>query len=763
MANQSKEQVLLPQQQQPDVQPLAGAPAAPRVSTGAIGALGGMNDGAAATYQHSAKAFDAMSAQIGEYADKAAAAEGKEAGHAAGIDPEFRVKGDLTLYNRAYNEAGLSTYKNKLSVDLHNALADNFQKYPDDPAGLAATNEKTRAGFRDKLIPQALPEFESAYNRQALAHARDATRAMNARDKDEAVSGIQDATSLHLKTLSQNGLRLGLDKKADDVLAGGLADFSASLDSRGPDGQLLVKPQVKAKLLREAEDDITRSRITGTFMRLDGTAQKEAYIAEIEKKYLDGGDKLLNRFDPPHFEKLTAHLRSLARQDGAQDRAGLAALTKDINFVEKAAIEGVPVKDSHLQEMKGRLAVIGTPELIDKFNESANTLALIRTLNTQTPREIEAGNRELRVAIAADGTGRSEHRLDQLKKREAYLTKMHEATAHDPLGWAARSQFIKVPPLDLSSADGIANSLKARDAVAGVVAQQYNRPLIWLQPNEKAELAALARQGGKTLIDVAGGVVRALGDDNAQKFFYDVAQDMPEVATIGRMQLRGGDPQAALDAARNVERRYHDKTYVSVLKGEEKKIKPVLDGIVGRAFMGRPSEVDGLHKTANAIYETRAGRSGWTEFNEAGYKQAVNDVLGVRTVQGEQYGGLGKTGGNWLYGRRDIVVPPNVKTSGFDSLLGALLPADLADLGIPKTKDGKDLGLAEIRKGTAVYVGPGKYGIALDNIDSNPQWLMGGDRPDGRYVLDLNKVMPRLRERRRDLFLGTGLNARLGD
>ena len=115
MANLRREEVNAPEQAPRQIE-LQRAFASPTDAGGA--AVGGAADSAAATYTGAAKLFGQISDTIGKYADEVAIDQGQKAGAVAGFDPEFRPKGDLTLYAKAYDQAAIHTNKGQMQVNL---------------------------------------------------------------------------------------------------------------------------------------------------------------------------------------------------------------------------------------------------------------------------------------------------------------------------------------------------------------------------------------------------------------------------------------------------------------------------------------------------------------------------------------------------------------------------------------------------------------------------------------------------------------------
>lgn len=714
-----------------------------------------VDDGEAQVWETARAGFNQVSAAIGQIADRAAVDEGRRAGAIAGLDPEFRLKGEPTLYAQAFDRAGVESTKSRISVDLATQMEAAGEKHKADPAGLEKTLQTIRNGFMSgldrSLAPEVLPQFESDFNRRRLGLVREATREMHSRAAAEMRAQLQDHVTVLARTAEQQAYRLGLDGEADKVLAGEIATLSSRLAQKGPDGKPLVDPAMRAKLVRETEADITRARIFGAFARLEGTAEKQKFVEEIENRYMSGADKVLNTLDPRQYEVIRGHLRSEASRLDAATKVAMKGLEHDIKQIQKDAAEGIPPAPQFFTSVKAKLSQHGTPDQVEALNDAMAELGTVQQLNTMSPRQVEAIVDAERTRLTKVGGQADGNETARLRVAEKWLANAHKQLAVDQNGFAARVG-LPMPELDLSNGDKLAQSLAARLAAAKVAGEHFERDWIAFKPEEKAVLSHAARQGGTGLIRVASGIVKGTGDD-AHKVLREIVKDAPEAAMIGQMMLDGANPATIDDAAKTVELRAKAE-YEPTYRPKPTEQMPRLGAVLGTSLSARPDVEAQVRQTAEAVYEARARKNGWTAFKADEYDQAVREVLGEVKDRTGTYGGLGMTGGWRIFGGRQIVVPPGVKQSGFDELVGSLSDTDLDAVGRPKDANGKPLGLKEIKAGTFVWLGGSRYAVALgDPAGSDPQYLKGSG-PQGVYVLDFEPLRPKLRSRRPDLFLG---------
>lgn len=760
MVNRRREEVNIPGV--PDgVRRLGAVPEVGQVSAAPIARIGGgrtdvrperLEPSAEPQVWDTARAsLEVVSHELGKIADKAAVAEGDRAGKLAGLDPEFRLKGDLTLYAQAFDRAGLESAKSRISVDLATKMEAAGEKHRANPAALEKELTSIKQGFLSgldrSLAPDVLPMLETDYNRRRVGLMRAATREMHDRAAAEMRGQLQDHVTVLARTAEQQAYRLGLDGEADAVLAGELQALSGRLAQKGPDGKPLVDPAMARKLVRETEGDMVRARIFGTFARLETAEAKAKFVAEIENRYMSGADKVLNTLDPRQYEVIRGHLRSEASKIDAATKVAMKGLEHDINQIRKDAADGIPPSPQFFTTVKAKLSQVGTPDQVEALSDAMAELGVVQQLNTMSPRQVEAIVDAERTRLTKAGGTADGNATAQLRVAEKWLANAHKQLAVDPLGFAERTG-VPVPPLDVSSGDKLAETLPGRIAAAQVAAQKFEREPVFLKPEERTALASAAKQGGASLVRVAAGVVKGAGDV-APRILQEIVKDAPEAAMIGKMMLDGASPSAIDDAAKTIELR-RDPNFKPAI-GQNIEVKEAVAGTYGVALKEMPQTYAAAIATAKAIYDRRHKRGEHATFQKDIFDEALGEALGQVKVNGVQYGGLGTSGAGWLSGGSLTLVPPGTRADSFMDLVGAIRKDDYAVLGTPRDMKGREVSPATLRSATWVSVGTGRYVLELGEVDGQPRRVKtDGDRD---YVIDLNKIMPDLRRRRPDLFL----------
>lgn len=763
-ANRDPRQVALPQLEAVNGVGRIGGPA-PQASAQPLAAAAAQGDGLDQYYRQAAAVFQNVANHISTIGDHAAKVEGERAGALAGLDPEFRPTGSMTIRGEAFDKAAVHTYQAQLSTELIGKMESAYLANPNDPAALKGTLEKIKAGYESRVFPEVLPEFQQQYARHSIGLMREATRGAMLQAHHEQAASLQENLTARMRQIEQAGYRNGLDPTGSQALAGDLADMRRQISAKDARGNYLIAPETQAKLLRDTEDQAVRAQFSGAFKRLGSLEEKDNFLKEIEARYLKGDDPVLNRLDPRQYESLVGHLRSEAKREDLMSSQVLRQTERDLKAIETAAAQGVRFTDAELAPIQSSvlMAARNKPELLDRFNEAKQTLQAVQAFNVTRPAELEAAVTAERARLSQGGAVKSENELARLQLGEKYLERLHKALATDQLGWASRAGVARIDALDVGDAARLTAGLRARGAAAEQVAAFYQRDVHYFRPEERAALTAKARFGGQAMLEVAGAITQGLGDA-APKAFAEIAKDMPELAHIGRMMVDGASPAAIDDAAKAQELK-RDKNFQPLLKTND-TTRAVVETKVAQAFAAMPNAIDAGVQTANAIYEVRARRLGKQAYDAKLYEEAVQDAFGRVTVGDVGYGGIGNDGAGWTrWGGRPIVIPAGVRNDGFGDLVKTLRAEDLAAIGTPYARgaDGKltPLAVADMRKATWVAVGGGRYALALgDDLQKDPQYIAADPaRPqsrgkNGELIVDLGGLLPTLRQRRPDLFLG---------
>ncbi len=693
--------------------------------------------------------FAQIGDRIGKMADHAAQVEGQQAGKIAGLDPEFRPTNAMTIRGEAYDKAGLDIWASNAQIAISGELGKAWDSHQDNPARLNQAIGEIRGQWLDKVPQQVRPEFELMFRKQQLTYQRQAARQQAARVAAEHKAATEGELVDRLKSLQQRAGGLGLDPEADAILADDLRGLSGTLKRRGPDGKPLYTPTEQARLLRGAEEDVTTSRLLGAFGRLPSTEAKQKFIADLEGDWKKS-EGLARVYDLNGIRKVTGQLEGELRQARVQDDAVRRAVTKEVTSFDDAIKRGIPIAPERHAAIEARVAGIGDPELAAQWEDSKALIAWQATARRMTPGQLDqvvrAGRDELSGGIA------NPRQLRHLTVAESLLTEMRGELKRDPLGWAERVGLVgQVTPLETAPDKAVA-SFSARASQAEAVAAHYGQAPVYLRPDEKALIATQIAQGGGESLQTIG-LIAGASQDRALAIMNEISDHAPAVAMLGGLVAKAGPVEAARDAADGFAiRRQPD--YKSIVP-QGPKVRAATHEAIGGALTGMPEAESAAVTLANSIYEVRARRQGLTEFEPSVWKKGLREALGERTIAGETYGGIGYPSSGVFRSGHPVIVPPDVKTSAIGTLKDAIRMEDLiSEHGDrPKDERGRDVSIATVRGSTLVTDGDGKYRLATgDPTSDEPRWIY--DSSGRPYVLDLNRLGPRLRQRVPDAFLG---------
>ena len=685
--------------------------------------------------------FADVGARIGQMADKAAASEGDLEGRFAGLDPEFRTRRDNTIRGNAFDRAGLQTAETRLRTSLEAGFEAAWQKHGQNPTKL---NEAIAAQTQGLLsgAPQELrPELGLLAQRKGLGLMRQAQRDLVTRTRAEQAASLQEELQRSLSGVNQSAYALGIEQKADEALAGDKDALHKTLARTGIDGKPLVDRKQAVKLQAALLEDVTEARLLGAFERLPTTDAKRRFISAFEEDFA-GSKGLAKNFDLDGFRRVGGILGSeLRRAEAADDRA-LRVLGSEVKKIADMAEKGFAPKPDDLAGLKARIATSGSPDLEAMLAGAEGVLKWQQVARRSTPEELDAFALSERDRMRAGGARPED--VARVEVAEKLADEARRELKQDPLGWADRVGIADVPALDV---ENLPASVAARIATAETVAERYGIEPKFLRPDEARRLAATAAQGGDRLIGVAATIAETAGD-KAPAIMAEIGKDAPTIAFLGGHIVQGGVAPAVRDAADGIALMRNDG-FKSVAPPAKEARRLAVEEHAG-ALSGMPRAEAAAIAAANAAYEVRARRRGLVDFDADLWRQTFSEMLGAREIGGETYGGIAYSQMGWLGGGSGVVVvPPDVKQSGFRDLIETIRLEDLPSP--PRYSDGKEASIADVRRASLVQAGNGQYMLNL-GTEEDPRWLKGeGDDP---YVLDIDALRPTLKKRRPDLYLG---------
>lgn len=707
--------------------------------------------------------FSAFGNKVGAWADKAAAIEGAREGHQAGMDPEFRPRREPTIRDQAYDRAGLDVAQSRIRTEITAQLQGLGDKYKGNPAGFAKAAGEARAGWLAQVPQELHPEVAHRFRSAELAFNRQAAREAAARAAAEQKAATSTEIAEGLKELHQRAYLLGIDPTADDVLAKDVQLIEGALKRVGPNGQPLYTPGQIAELKAKTRQEVASARILGAFERMNSLTGKRAFIQSIEEDW-KRSKGIAKTFDLDGFRSITAKLEAGLRKDEIEERRKLAGVQHGITAVTRLAEKGFAPPPDQMAALRAQVGEIADPRARAALSK-AETLFAVQTLARAMP-PTELAGEIAKTRAHLQKAGATPDQVAQLELLQKIHTEMSTTLKTDPWSWFARighppapirwGQTVTEPgsgqSMDLGTVD-----LGQRIAQADAVSRAYGiEPPYWTADDKKM-LAQVVTAGGAPLVQAAQSIAGAFGD-KADEAFRQLggkhASSGNVLAMLGGLVHEGASAGIVQDVANGLALR-RVKEFKS-LAPEVAKSQPVIERTFGRALATLPGTGEVLRNAANAVYDVRARREGWTVFDEQKYAEILSQLAGEVVAKDVAYGGVGNHRAGWFDGQsqRMVLVPPGVARDRFDDAIGLITNADLEGTGqVPYAENGKRLSAEAVRRGVFVSAGSGRYRVALgDPGSSDPQWLLDKDgRP---MTLDFRALIPRLRERAPSLFLG---------
>lgn len=707
-----------------------------------------VDDGMADAMSQAASAFAGVAGKIGHLADRAAAREGDVEGRAAGLDPEFRTRRDGTIRGEAFDRAGLDVAETRLRTTLEEGINGLFQKHAGDPGKLADGIDGVARGVLAAAPDELRPGLEMLVKGKRLSFMREATRLRIEQSRAESTAALQHDLSQTLAGMHQRAFAMGLDAAANEAAAGDLVALSRMLGRKGVDGRPLVSPAQAEKLLSGAREEVATARLYGAFERQPNLAAKEQFLKQLGEDFA-ASRGLAKEYDLGGFQRVVGHLEGELRSAKVEARAVAHALKEDVTSVQRMAEKGYALPPDRLAAIKARVAMTDDATLQAGLAQAEGLAHWQAAARKTTPVQLDEFIRAEEARLQKDGA--DPFSVKRLEIARTLHGKMVHELKENMLGWADRAGVLKIAPLDFSSAEAAAGSIKRRIGQAVAVAETYGRPPQYLFPDEREEVSARIAKGGKDSLQVLG-LISTAAPAQADAILGEIGKSGPTAALLGRLYHAAGATKTVKDAVDGLALiRVPD--YKRVAPEVSKLRQPVVDVTMGAldSFPGREAAVINL---ASAIYEKTAHVAGkTTAFDETLYKEAVRAALGESKVGNVTYGGVAQY--SWWSSSRAIVLPPYLRQDKWQDAVAAITPDDLkaAGLQLPVGTDGKPVAWSRIAAGTLIQVADDRYAVSLGSSGDKDMIVRRADDRSQQFVIDFRALRPHIAKRRDDLFL----------
>lgn len=750
------------------------------------GGFGGARTGAVA-----AGVLADLSANIEASLDRAAQKEGARAGGVAGLDPDFRPRGDGTIRSDAFDRAATRTFLSRLEIEVRTAAQQAFADHKDNPKALGDAFDELKTGFLGGLrgFDEILPDVELIIEGERLAAQGQALRLQEARNEDTARGAFLDQLDTKSDAMERLAFGVGDDGEAAALLGQELEALQTLLLENGPRGAFEFGGEEFAadpgrsgvldvadieKIFQANLDRAAGARVLGKFRAIGTASGRQAFVDEFKADFTDpdSGDFADNRtagLDFAQFERLSGAMAADINRDRVASNGARAALKREAGEAVKLLEEGFSVPGRQLDNLARRAGELGDADVLQDIADAHEISGLHIGLRAETPRVVQSVINAMRGRIADAGNQASPLQVRKLRAAERLLATMNTELARDPLSFAARVGVAQVPPIQLEGEPAaIIESMKARLAVAKGVSDKYRIPPRLLTAEEEAEfkqfIEASDVDGRLTLI---GRLQEGFGDE-VFRVLERIAPDAPLFTHAAGLSVIG---KAQKVTAKDILTGQAALAQGNAVLPSRPELDDVVQKVMGGALSDAARTADtraNLIAAAEAIYAVgiiRRGKGATKALDKDLFKQSLHRAAGASfNADGDRVGGFGVWNGGFIDdAEHKIVLPPGIDEDTFDDVMDKLTDADLERAsvggGAPRDKDGRPFTADDLRSdGRLIDFAEGQY--LIDTSEDGSELVKGTERTDGLYVLDLTLLLPELLARQDNdipIFIGAGV------
>ncbi len=443
---------------------------------------------------------------------------------------------------------------------------------------------------------------------------------------------------------------------------------------------------------------------------------------------------------PDTVFKLEGQMNSALRAQGSQAEHAEKLAIADIGGDLKQMEAGLDAPDAEWAAKRGEYAASPDPVVAQEFASADRIRSMYAGFKGLPPAEVEARVSAMEAQAARTGVAADGARIIEAGRK--YAKTLRDSFDKDPLSRAAQDGVIPaVAALDFSSAGALASSLRNRVAAADQVAQHYGlarAPLV--TPDDRETVKQIAAAGGEPMVRTAATVARVLGP-RASDFLSQVGGDAPQFAHMGRLAAMGGDASFLRDAGLAIAQDHQEGSKFERPPAEA--LNRMASTVYGSAFRAIPDFAAGAKALASSALAAQAMREGYDlkAIPGSATTQALQKAAGATFVGSTRYGGV-----DWK-GSDQVLLPGAMRAGQLATVLKSIVDADLLRPGAtPKALDGTVMRASQLQGLRFTSLGPGVYLLSKgDPAGDDPEWVTRGD--GGRFMLDLNALEPRLRQR----------------
>jgi len=675
----------------------------------------GSNKGARFAHNYAGRLANAASAAGLDITQVGVPAAVPASGMTAGSGITVKLTGQMqplvlkpagTPGNDAFNEAAVGAYLARADTAMRQQMEGLAIAHEGNPAGLIQALDAARAGFLDGQPPEVRIKLDQSFATQRFALIGEASTRYRQQQESANLAAFEGSVAAR----TRNAYRLAAsDADPADIdaqLAGELAGLEAEIDAS------TMTPLQKSRAKVDAAEGVMSARVLGGFSALSDPAERAAYAQQFRDDYR-AGEGASAALPLSTFEKIDNELTQKLNQDAAAAAKQAAALDKSIDEQIGFLKKGLPVSEATRERLRGEVAKTDNAALaadldfLDGLAQSQKVLIAspIGTVDTTIAR--------LRKQMTETGTTAAA--VTALDTFETLRDSMAKGLAEDPLTWADRAGVAKIEPLDFTDAASLSASLTERTSDAAAIATHYGIEPKFFTPGEADGLKKMLKKEPLAMPSLVSGLAAGLGDDTPRAL-AEISGEAPILAQVAGLVHATGSQRIAVEVAEALDLR-NQPGYKSALPTAG-KLQSAAASFLGEALGPDVSGMAEVMDTAGALFERRALARGiaMDEFDVTGsparelYLQSLDEVLGASMRGGVKYGGVAEVNGSVT------VAPPDIAAEAMQDMLSALSADDMALQQPTDSANFVPVSLEQIRAGTLVRVGNGRYRVATGEM-----------------------------------------------
>lgn len=462
---------------------------------------------------------------------------------------------------------------------------------------------------------------------------------------------------------------------------------------------------------------------------------------------------------------------SINRQKASQFKQDATTVDAYMKGRVKELVSGQNIPDENWKNVMDQYGGSPNPAIQEIIGNADAVRTQLKAYNgltlPQVAQSVANLESEYQKGLTASPTDQTNvQRKTVLESAQAYLAKYQKDANSNMLMRGIQQGILPggtppVNPQDPHLGDNI--NQRVNDALN--VAGQFGVKPQFLLPAEKQNLKQIENQGGQPMTDLLKAVVENAGP-HAQQILGEIGGAAPKMAGLGRSIAMGAneDTVAALaeyTRAENDPQAKGDLPKVSAGFFRSGNIKNPF----GTALNGLGADQAGsLNEQSNRLMSYNAWKAGIDPSTDGGkvdpamsqaeFNKAASAVVGGHVDQdGTRWGGILNRGEhNWTGTTQPTLIPNNIKTDQFETVLGKINDGDLARMTLRPLWHGETLSADDLQRAQLSAVPSpktgtfdGQYGVTLDGKEVY-------DQRGKPWKLDLGAMEPLLRSRAKDSY-----------